>query len=230
MKPTARWFQDLYGRIYPRYERINQVITLGQDRRWRAFAAYRARQNGGDCWLDLCSGTGDMACALRKSLPNQAQVIALDFTPEMLLRAREKCSPLQAVRADAAFLPFGDATLDGVTVAFASRNLLDSGKLVQVFREAYRILRPGGVFLHLESSRPQGLLVREGFRLWSRYVVPLIGHLLSGNREGYRYLGESLDRFPPAPHLARMLEETGFRRVRVYPLFLGAVALHEAVK
>lgn len=163
-------------------------------------------------------------------------VIALDFCREMLLQVRKtKCPqlffPLKLVQADAARLPFPDKVFDGISISFATRNLgLDSEKLLPIFQEVHRVLRPGGIFLNLETSQPKPRWLRRLFHLYIRVTVKPIGSRLSGSKPGYAYLAYTVPRFLPSDELKNTLVEAGFSSVIVKKLFLGIAAIHIAFK
>jgi len=229
-----RSLRDLYEtELAPTYERANRVLTLGLDRVWRRRAARRAARGGGDVWLDVCSGTGEMAQALSRLAPAGTRIVALDFSPSMLARARRKdmAAPTAFVLGDVKRLPLEDAAVDLVTVSFATRNLrLSRDVLVATFRELFRVLKPGGRFMNVETSQPRARLIRVLFHAYAALVVRRVGYRLSGSRAGYAYLAASMRSFYGPAELAGLLEEAGFAPVEAAPLFFGAAAVHLARK
>ncbi|MDD3642662.1 MAG: class I SAM-dependent methyltransferase [Candidatus Krumholzibacteria bacterium] len=226
--------RDVYSLIPRRYETVNHLITLGLDPLWRR-AAVRAAvgEAGPGPWLDLCSGTGETAALLSKGAPDGATVAAADFSLPMLLegRRRRPAALARAVAAEAASLPFRDGTFGLVAVTFAARNL-DSrpGLLEASLAEICRVLRPGGVLVNLETSRPAAAPARWALDLWAGRAVPLIGRLLTGERAGYVYLSSSIRRFRGADELAAAMLRAGFSGVGRRPLLFGAAAIHTAVR
>jgi demethylmenaquinone methyltransferase/2-methoxy-6-polyprenyl-1,4-benzoquinol methylase len=224
--------QKIFDEVAPTYELVNRILTLGLDRRWRNKAAEAAARGGGMLWLDVCSGTGEMAQNLARLAPPGTKVIALDFCQLMLLKASAK-SVLEAalVMADAKSLPFASDRFDLITISFATRNLnLSKDILRGTFQEFRRILKPGGRFINLETSQPKLPVVRRLFHLYVKTIVKPVGYRLSGSRAGYAYLSATIPRFFPAQELAGLLGQAGFRTVTFQPLFLGAAAIHTAIK
>jgi demethylmenaquinone methyltransferase / 2-methoxy-6-polyprenyl-1,4-benzoquinol methylase len=209
--------RTMFDRIAPVYDAMNHVMTAGLDRRWRRETA-QAVVSPGDRVLDACCGTGDLALANMKA---GSRVTGLDFSEQMLERARAKSSAVEWVQGDALALPFADGSFDAATVGFGVRNLddLESG-----LRELRRVLRPGGRVGILEITRPRGVL-RPFYKLWFDGLIPLAGKLLPGG-SAYTYLPASVRRFPEAKDFAELMRSTGFDHVG-YRLFAGGiVALH----
>lgn len=223
--------QKLFAEVAPTYELVNRILTFGLDGRWRRKAARLAAAGGGYAWLDVCSGTGETALNLRALAPAETRVIALDFCRPMLDRAAAKTAGrgIDFVLGDVKALPFADASLDLVTISFATRNInLSRAVLVRTFAEFRRVLRPGGRFVNVETSQPRSRFVRALFHAYIRLAVRRVGALISGSRAGYAYLGATIPRFYGAEELAAILKEAGFAEVRVKRLMLGAAAIHLA--
>jgi len=224
--------QKIFDEVAPTYERLNRVLTLGLDGPWRKKAARAAAESGGGLWLDVCSGTGDMAQNLARIAPPGTCVVALDFSPAMLQKASEKPKAQAAfVRADVKSLPFPSDRFDLVTISFATRNVnLSRDLLHSTFRELRRVLKPGGRFVNLETSQPRSAVVRKVFHLYVRAIVEPVGYRLSGSRSGYAYLASTIPRFYDAEELSGLLKQAGFQTVGYRPLFFGAAAIHTAIK
>lgn len=226
--------RDIYAAIPRRYEAVNRVLTIGLDPVWRAAAAREALASAGPPpWLDLCCGTGETAALLRRRAPTGTAIITADFSLPMLLegRRRRPGALTRAAAAEAAALPFPGGTFGLVTVTFAARNL-DSrpGLLAASLAEIRRVIRPGGALVNLETSRPASAPIRWILDLWAGRAVPPLGRLLSGEREGYRYLSSSIRRFRPADELAAAMIEAGFTGVGWRPLLFGVAAVHTAIR
>ena len=224
--------QKIFDEVAPTYELVNRILTLGLDRRWRNQAAQAAARGGGMLWLDVCSGTGEMAQNLARLAPLGTKVIALDFCRPMLRKASAKSIPAVAlVMADVNSLPFGSDRFDLITISFATRNLnLSKDILRRAFQEFHRILKPGGHFINLETSQPKSPVVRRLFHLYVKTIVKQAGYRLSGSRAGYAYLAATIPQFFPAQELAGLLRQAGFRTVTFQHLFLGASAIHTSIK
>jgi demethylmenaquinone methyltransferase / 2-methoxy-6-polyprenyl-1,4-benzoquinol methylase len=208
----------MFDRIAPVYDAMNRVMTAGLDRRWRAVTVREAVRPG-DRVLDACCGTGDLAIAASRA--GAREVVGLDFSEQMLERARRKAPELEWVRADVLALPFGDASFDAAVVGFGVRNVED---LEAALRELRRVLRPGGRLGILEITTP-GRLLAPFYRVWFDRVVPLLGRLLPGG-DAYAYLPASVRRFPRPAELAELLRDCGYGSVRFRLFAGGIVALH----
>jgi demethylmenaquinone methyltransferase/2-methoxy-6-polyprenyl-1,4-benzoquinol methylase len=224
---AARWVRNMFGRVAHRYDLANHLLSFNIDRYWRAHTVRRTREilcRPEARVLDICCGTGDLVLALAK---HGRPVLGSDFCHPMLVAAHEKIAHRQApavlFESDALALPLRDASLDLLTVAFGFRNLAnyESGLV-----EMRRVLRPGGMAAILEFSQPPNALFGALYRVYSRRILPWIGGLISGSRDAYTYLPESVRKFPNAPNLAAMMRTAGFAEVSFEYLTGGIVALH----
>lgn len=224
----------LFGRISSTYELINHLLTFGLDSywRWRAIAAISMIQ--GSLWLDVCSGPGNMARGLMKKAPKETMIVAVDFCWPMLIRLKRKLSPtspLKLIMAQAHSLPLPPNSVDLITLAFATRNLFISKRhLSCCFQEFYRVLKPGGLYLNLETSQPRHSWLRWAFHFYVRHFVKPLGQMISGDKAAYSYLARSILRFFNEETLKNYLLEAGFQRVEIIPLSGGLVAMHLAYK
>lgn len=220
----ARGIQEMFSRISPQYDRMNRLMTAGLDGRWRRAAVAAAEPRGADV-LDIGCGTGDLSEEFRRA--GARSVAGADFSAAMLARARDKAAGGDWLQADALRLPFGDGTFDAVASAFVLRNLVD---LPAAFAEMARVLRPGGRIVALDITHPPpgplGSLMRFGFE---QGVTRLAG-ALSGQGRAYRYLPNSLEGYPPADELSRLIEAAGAADVRYRRFGGGMVALHTGRK
>jgi len=215
--------RGMFGRIAPRYDLLNRILSLGLDLIWRRRLAGRVERAGDGLAVDVCTGTGDVALAL----PERLAVMGSDFCTPMLARARRKASrrgrSLPLFAADAASLPLADGRADVVTVAFGVRNFED---LEHGLSELARVLRAGGLLLILEFSQPRGLLAPL-LGWWARTVPPLVGGWVSGDAEAYSYLPASVATFPDREGMCSALQRVGLVRVSATPLTGGIATLYE---
>jgi demethylmenaquinone methyltransferase/2-methoxy-6-polyprenyl-1,4-benzoquinol methylase len=208
----------MFDRIAPVYDAMNRVMTVGLDRRWRA-ATIRETVRPGDGVLDACCGTGDLALAARAA--GAGHVVGVDFSEQMLERARRKAPELEWIQGDVLALPFDDAAFDAAVVGFGVRNMED---LEAGLRELRRVLRTGGRLGILEITTPRGLFA-PFYRVWFDRVVPRLGRFLPGG-DAYTYLPASVRRFPGPEELAELVSTCGFEQVRFRFFARGIVALH----
>ncbi|MDO8880988.1 MAG: bifunctional demethylmenaquinone methyltransferase/2-methoxy-6-polyprenyl-1,4-benzoquinol methylase UbiE [Coriobacteriia bacterium] len=231
-RPTTDRVKQIFSTIAPEYDRFNALSSLGIDRHWRAKTVKLARLKRNSEVLDLAAGTGDLTLALAR-LGAPARVLSTDFVPEMLDVGRAKAAEyegdtvIEFAVVDAQDLPFPDESFDVVTVAFGVRNLPDRAAN---FREVYRVLRPGGRYVVLEFSRPPFPPFRAFYHFYLRTVIPFLGGRLTGDRESFQYLNDSILRFPGQVALAGELHRVGFKEVMWHNLTFGIVAVHVAVK
>ncbi len=221
--------QKIFSQVPETYELINHLFTWGADILCRKQVARLACGIGGVRWLDICTGTGEMATYLQQVAPAKTAVYGLDFSGPMLSVARDKPQGerINFMLGDATVTPFPDGSFDLITISFATRNLgLKPERLTKTFREFWRILKPGGTFLHLETSQPQSRLIRWFFHLYIRLMVRTTGVLISGQKAAYRYLAYTIPHFYPAPQLVEIFRPAGFQSKAVHAYLCGAVALH----
>ena len=225
-REAAAWVRGMFARVARRYDLANHVLSFNIDRLWRARTVRRVRpilERPGARVLDICCGTGDLTLALARECG--APVLGSDFCHPMLVAARGK-GAAGLFEADALRLPLRDASLDLVTVAFGFRNLANYRVGLAEMR---RVLRPAGMAAILEFSEPPNAIFAALYHFYSRRILPPIGGALSGSREAYTYLPESVRKFPSAEELAEEMRRAGFEEVR-YERFSGGIAtLHLGV-
>lgn len=225
--------QKIYTEVADTYELINHVLTLGLDIRWRKKAARIAATHCGTLWLDVCSGTGEMAQTLSGLACDGVRIFAVDFSFPMLKKSMQKTftNCISPILADAGILPFRDGSFDLVTISFATRNLNLRKKILESYiQEFNRVLKPGGFFINLETSQPSVKILRQFFHLYVRWFVRPVGWILSGSKAGYRYLAFTIPRFYPPDEFAEILRHSGFSEVEYKRFFLGVSAIHVAKK
>ena len=225
MDEKALWVQGMFGRIAGRYDLLNHLLSFNLDKRWRARTVKRvssilARQDARV--LDLCCGTGDLLMALKGQT-----VFGSDFCHPMLLEARRKSATSPLFEADALALPLKNNSLDLITCAFGFRNLANYD---QGLDELLRVLKPGGVAAILEFSQPTNPVFGAVYNFFSTRILPRVGGMVSGSRDAYSYLPESIKKFPGAEDLASKIKAAGFERVEFERMTGGAVALHLGYK
>jgi demethylmenaquinone methyltransferase/2-methoxy-6-polyprenyl-1,4-benzoquinol methylase len=230
---TTGGVQSMFAEVPATYELVNHVLTLGLDVLWRRRAARIAARAGGADWADMCTGTGEMAIYLSRLAPKGTRIFAIDFSSPMMEKARKKpqAAGITFVESDIKALPFDDASFDLITMSFATRNInLSRDILARSFAEYYRVLKPGGRFVNLETSRPPFAPVRKCFDLYVKLFVKQIGSRISRARTAYAYLAGTIPRFYGAEELAQIMREAGFDQVSFKRLMFGAAAIHQAIK
>jgi demethylmenaquinone methyltransferase/2-methoxy-6-polyprenyl-1,4-benzoquinol methylase len=214
--------REMFDRISPSYDRMNRLMSMGLDGRWRRLGVRMSGAVPGDAALDVCCGTGDFAVELRRTVGPSGRVVGLDFAPEMLAVARAKSPVVDWIEGDALALPFADNEFAATTVGFGVRNLSD---LERGFAEMARVVRPGGRVVCLELTTPPAP-IRPFSQLWTDRGVPVLGRLVAGDAAAYAYLPESVHRFPPAGELGEIMRGAGMEGVTYRRLMLGVVAIH----
>jgi demethylmenaquinone methyltransferase/2-methoxy-6-polyprenyl-1,4-benzoquinol methylase len=231
--PVSKGLLKIFSEVAVHYELVNHVLTFGLDIPWRKQASAIAASDGGTLWLEVCSGTGEMAANLQKLASPKTRMVLSDFSFPMVSRARNKAE-LQRTSislTDSGALPFPDNTFDLVVISFATRNIAGtSARLLTFLREFHRVLKSGGRFINLETSQPRFRPVRLLYHLYTKSVIRTVGRLISGSRTGYNYLSSSVEKFFDPDVLSSIIHESGFSKVSFRTLSLGAVAIHKAVK
>ena len=224
----AEYVQDMFARIAGRYDTMNRLMTFGQDVRWRRDVIRLANLPAGGRLLDIATGTGDIADEGRRQVPD-LHAVGGDFTIEMM-RAGKRLpgrETIHWVAADTLALPFPDETFDAVTSGFLMRNVID---VAGAFREQWRVTRPGGRVVVLESSPPKDNLLRPFIKLHLNKVIPTLGRLITGESDAYRYLPDSTQGFQGPAELAATMRAGGFVDVSYQLYMFGTIAIHAGTK
>jgi demethylmenaquinone methyltransferase / 2-methoxy-6-polyprenyl-1,4-benzoquinol methylase len=226
----ARRVGAVFDRVAERYDLMNDLMSLGLHRLWKAFAIEVARPRSGERILDVATGSADLARALGRRVGPTGMVCLTDINRSMLQRGRDRVLDrgllAPAVQCDAEYLPFPAGYFDCVTVAFGLRNMTHKDAALA---EMTRVLKPGGRLIVLEFSRVWKPL-QPAYDLYSFKVLPWLGERVAGDAAAYRYLAESIRMHPDQPTLAAMLEQAGLSRVEVFNLAAGVVALHRGYR
>lgn len=224
----ADYVQDMFARIAGRYDTMNRLMTFGQDVRWRQYVIRQANLPAGGRLLDIATGTGDIADEGQRQVPG-LRAVGGDFTIEMM-RAGKHLPGREGIRwvaADTLALPFPDDTFDAVTSGFLMRNVID---VAGAFREQWRVTRPGGRVVVLESSPPKDNLLKPFIKLHLNMVIPTLGRLITGEADAYRYLPDSTQGFQGPDELAATMRAAGFVDVGYRLFMFGTIAVHVGTK
>jgi demethylmenaquinone methyltransferase/2-methoxy-6-polyprenyl-1,4-benzoquinol methylase len=232
MPTKADLVRAMFARIARCYDFMNRLMTLGRDQAWRRYVARQAALPQGGLALDVATGTADLALALTRQSPH-GRVVGVDFCPEMIDVGQAKVAAagenprIRFMIGDALQLPFTDGCFDAVTSGFALRNLAD---IPQAFAEMDRVVKAGGRVLCLEIARPTLPIFRQLFHIYFYRLVPLLGRVVVGQGEAYRYLPNSLTHFLSPEELKAVIEQVGLSKVWFRRLMLGTVAVHVGFK
>lgn len=217
---VARMFDD----VAERYDITNDVLSMGQDRRWRRKVVNLINPQRGERILDLAAGTGTSSLPFAKA---GAYVVPCDFSIGMLKVGRQRIPELDFTAGDAMRLPFADNSFDAVTISFGLRNIVDPSAGL---REMHRVTKPGGRLVVCEFSTPTWAPFARIYNDYLMSALPEIAKRTSSNPESYVYLAESIQAWPDQRELAKVISEAGWGRVDWYNLSAGIVALHHATK
>ena len=226
----ARRVADVFDSVANRYDLMNDLMSGGLHRVWKAFAIQRSGVREGSRVLDVAGGTGDLALAFAKNVGQSGQVWLTDINNAMLARGRDRLADkglmLPTAQCDAEKLPFPGDWFDCVSVAFGLRNMTHKDAALA---EMYRVLRPGGRLLVLEFSQIWKPLA-PAYDFYSFHVIPRVGKLVTNDADSYKYLSESIRVHPDQEELKQMMEKAGFEKVEYFNMALGVVALHRGFK
>lgn len=223
--------ERMFDTISNNYDNLNRVISFGIDIKWRKKVVAIVKNNNPANILDIATGTGDLAINLSQT--GASKIVGLDISEGMLSVGRKKIAQknlfdkIEMIQGDSEALPFENNSFDAITVAFGVRNFetLEKG-----LTEILRVLKPGGVFVVLETSVPTKFPFKQGYNFYSRNLLPLIGKLFSKDREAYSYLSESAAAFPYGKEFNNILLKTGFTNIEDKPQTLGVATIYTASK
>ena len=229
-----RQVQKMFSDIAPRYDLLNRLLSCGQDRYWRKRAVNRLSPQSGELFLDIATGTADVALEIAQKFPqDEVQVVGMDFSDKMLELARQKIvaldktSSVQLKSGSAENLPFEDNSFDGITTAFGVRNFSDVNRSLL---EMHRVLKPGGRSVILEFALPRNTVLHSLYRVYFEWLLPRIGRLISKHPSAYTYLPKSVATFPIREAFSGLMQEAGFMNVTYKELTFGIVILYTGTK
>ncbi len=223
--------KQMFDKVSTNYDFLNRLLTFGIDVSWRKKVVKIVENHQAKKILDIATGTGDLAIMLAKI--NTEKVIGLDISEGMLKVAKKKIDQLhlnekvEMVLGDSEELPFEDHFFDAITVGFGVRNFED---LEKGLNEIYRVLKPNGTFVVLETSQPTSFPIKQGYTFYSKYVIPTVGKIFSKDKKAYDYLPESAAVFPYGDAFNNILLKTGFNTSTVYPQTFGIATIYQAIK
>jgi len=235
MKAKGKPLQKMFNKVPESYDFLNRLLTFRMDEHWRKKAVQKILEEKPSRVMDLGTGTGDMAVRIAKK-NKEVKVTGYDFSSSMLKVAeikakKSKVSNVHFVEGDAAEMPFNDNEFDVVGISFAFRNITFKNPNTSLYlREIFRVLRPCGKLIIVESSQPNSSFIRKGFHFYLKNIVSGIGGRLSKSRGAYHYLAYSAREFYTRKELTRLLTDFGFEAVEHMPLFCGAAAVSSAIK
>lgn len=222
---------QMFDTISKEYDGLNRVISFGIDIKWRKKVVEIVNKRQPDTILDIATGTGDLAINLAKT--SASKIIGFDISPGMLEVGKKKIThkqldhKIEMVLGDSEKMPFDDNSFDAITVAFGIRNFEN---LEQGLSEILRVLKPNGVFVILETSVPTKTPFKQGYKLYTKRILPLIGKLFSRDKVAYSYLSESASVFPFGEALNNILLKIGFINAEALPQTLGVATIYTASK
>jgi demethylmenaquinone methyltransferase/2-methoxy-6-polyprenyl-1,4-benzoquinol methylase len=222
---------QMFDAISGNYDGLNRVISFGIDIKWRKKVVNLVKESKPDTILDIATGTGDLAINLAET--NASKIIGLDISSGMLEIGKQKIkkkhldSKIEMVLGDSENMSFADNSFDAITVAFGVRNFetLENG-----LKEIYRVLKPNGTFVILETSNPTKTPYKQGYAFYTKNVLPLIGKLFSKDKSAYNYLSESASVFPYGEALNNILRKIGFINVEDFPQTFGVATIYKSSK
>jgi len=223
----AKSVQSMFSRIAPRYDLMNRLMTGGMDIRLRKTVIKMTQLPTKGYLLDLGAGTGDLAVEAMRQYPN-GMIYAADFTLAMMQAGKDRSGrPIKFATADALQTPYAENTFDAVVSGFLLRNVVD---LSATLKEQWRILKPGGIFVSLDTTKPKKSILSPLINFHTHQVIPFLGKILTGDRDAYVYLPTTTDNFLTAEELVIYLANAGFQKILYQRAMFNTVAIHYAQK
>ncbi len=216
--------RGMFNSIAGNYDKLNRLMSFGRDKAWRRYVIDLADLKDGKSLLDVATGTGDIIIeAVRRN--KNISAAGIDFSESMLKVARRRINikNVRLINADALSIPFNDSSFDVVTSGFLMRNVQN---IPEAFTEQYRVLRPGGVVICMDTTPPENKISTPFINLYFNIVIPFLARIISGNSSAYSYLVESMRNFKSADELKNIMEKTGFTEVTYRKFMLGTIAVH----
>lgn len=227
--PNREKVWEMFNRISSRYDLLNRMLSFGQDIRWRNKVSSFVTDTKNQHLLDLATGTGDLMLTIVKNNKSVTQAVGLDMADKMLLIGQQKIknsnleNKIQMVRGNVENIPFDNNSYDLVTIAFGIRNVV---YLEKSLKEIFRVTKTGGQAFILEFSLPSNILIRKSYLFYFRYILPLIGSIISGDSYAYRYLNQTVETFPYGEQFCKLMNEAGFDEVKLVPLTFGVASVY----
>ncbi|MCL1631832.1 demethylmenaquinone methyltransferase [Sporolactobacillus sp. CPB3-1] len=223
---------QVFQSIYKKYDSMNSLISFNRHKAWRRKADALVAARKGEQVIDVCCGTGDWSLSLAAAVGPGGKVVGLDFSDNMLKIAEMKkkvrqYDNIKLVNGDAMAIPYEDASFDRATIGFGLRNVPD---YLTVLKEIYRVLRPGGVLVCLETSQTKIPVYRQLYFFYFRFIMPLLGKIFANSYHEYAWLNESASKFPDQETLTGLFRQAGFKNISVCSLMGGIAAIHKGIK
>lgn len=231
-EPKVDQIRRMFNRIAPKYDQLNRIISLGLDRSWRKRALHLLAPYAPQRVLDVATGTGDLAIEIIQTISSAKEVVGVDISEEMMRVGQEKVhqagldKKISFERQDCTAMTFEADSFDAATIAFGIRNFSD---IPAAAAELHRVLRPGGVLIIAELSVPTNPLLRLGYKLYAGQIIPLIGRLISKDRDAYTYLPKSIAAVPQRERMVEILRKAGFSEAFYESIFPGTCTIYVAI-
>jgi demethylmenaquinone methyltransferase/2-methoxy-6-polyprenyl-1,4-benzoquinol methylase len=228
-----RQIQNMFGAVAPKYDFLNRMLSAGRDQYWRKTAVDLLSPNRGERFLDVATGTADIALEIASRHPSELKVMGVDFSGPMLKLAQNKVAErhlrptISLQKGCAESLPFAENSFHGAISAFGLRNFSDTQRAL---KEMHRVLKPGGRFVILEFSHPKIPVLGWAYQSYFHFILPQVGRFFSQHKSAYNYLPESVAKFPTRAELTHLMDQSGFQCTTYQDLTFGIVTLYHGIK